>query len=489
MSQAALADSNGVALSGAPSSTDAARRPASVRRDAFPYTRRPLPWVLAAFMAMVFFIPVDGTELKVNIGVDAHPDRFAVILLVLAWVWFGGDQRAFVRTKRSKLFVMAACVFLVVAVASLMFDAPRIINMGELQLSEKKFALLVSFLVLGWFALSALRFEDLRGFISYLIGLAVLMAIGMLVERHTGYNVFYEWTRTIFKPIATVIPSPTDIHPGLNDEEGRAIVVGPTRHGLAATAMLVMIMPFALVRMLDAASRRSRWLNAFAFMLLIGGAVATDRKTALLVPFAVVVYVAWYRPRLLRLAPIGLVLVVGAIHFAAPGSLGTLLEVNHDVNNTSTLHREHDFTDLRPDVLAHLAFGRGYGAVNTEEPYVFRINDDEYLDELWTVGFVGLFAFIWLILAPVVLARKAIRLRGPTVSSLALAASAGCVAFFVACALFDSWSYSEPSYIFFLLGGLTTIAAAGPEGNVEPSRELARRLVARRPPRAVAAGA
>lgn len=488
MSQTALAGRDGVALSTAPLSTAPVQQRRSLRRDAFPYTSRPLPWVLAAFMAMVFFIPVDGTELKVNIGVDAHPDRFAVILLVLAWVCFGGDQRAFVHTRRSKLYVTAAVFFLVVAVASLLFDAPRIINMGELQLSEKKFALLGSFLVLGWFALTALRFEDLRGFTSYLIGLAVLMAIGMLVERHTGYNVFYEWTRSIFKPIASVIPSPTNIHPGLNDEEGRAIVVGPTRHGLAATAMLVMIMPFALVRMLDASSRRSRWLNAAAFMLLMGGAVATDRKTALLVPLAVIVYVAWYRPRLLRLVPLGLVLLVGAIHFAAPGSLGTLLEVNHDVNNTSTLHREHDFTDLRPDVLAHLAFGRGYGAVNTEEPYIFRINDDEYLDELWTVGFVGLFAFIWLILSPVVLARKAIRRRGSPVSSLALAASAGCVAFFVVCALFDSWSYSEPAYIFFLLGGLATIAAAGPEGNVVPSRELARKPTARRA-RTIAAGA
>lgn len=451
------------------------QQPEPAPRDAFPHTNRPLPWILAAFMAMVFFIPVDGTELKVNVGVDAQPDRLAVILLVLAWLRFGGDQRAFVHTRRSKLFVTAACIFLVVAMASLLFDAPRIINMGELGLSEKKFALLGSFLILGWFALTALRFEDLRGFASYLIGLAVLMSIGMIIERHTGYNVFYEWTRSILKPIATVIRSPTVIHPAFNVEEGRAVVVGPTRHGLAATAMLVMVMPFALVRVLEGASPKSRLLNAIAFALFMGGAVATERKTALLVPLAMVIYVLIYRPRLLRLAPIGLLLVVGVVHFAAPTTLGTLLNFNHDVNNTSTLHREHDFSDLRPDVLAHLAFGRGYGAIDIEEPYDFRINDDEYLDELWAVGLVGLAAFMWLILSPVVLARRAIRSGEPTVSVLALAASAGCVAFFVACALFDSWSYSEPSYIFFLLGAMTTIAAAGPAGNVIPSRELPRR--------------
>jgi hypothetical protein len=53
-------------------------------RDAFPHTRRPLPWFLAGFLAMVFFIPIDATELKFNIGVDSHPDRLGVVVLVLA---------------------------------------------------------------------------------------------------------------------------------------------------------------------------------------------------------------------------------------------------------------------------------------------------------------------------------------------------------------------------------------------------------------------
>ena len=85
-----------------------------------------------------------------------------------------------------------------------------------------------------------------------------------------------------------------------------------------------------------------------------------------------------------------------------------------------------------------------------------------------------------MILAPVVLARSAIRTRGPTVASLALAASGGCVAFFVVCALFDSMGFTEAPYMFFLVAALTTIAAAGPEGNVEPVRELTRKLAGRR---------
>src|ERR1700689_2777946 len=108
MSKAAVADRARSVRSPAPSSTASMPPAASTPRakptpraapdprDAFPHTRRPLPWLLAGFLAMLFFIPNDATELKIHIGVDSHPDRFAVIGLVLAWLWFGGDQRAFV---------------------------------------------------------------------------------------------------------------------------------------------------------------------------------------------------------------------------------------------------------------------------------------------------------------------------------------------------------------------------------------------------------
>jgi hypothetical protein len=456
--------------------------------DAFPYTKRPLPWLLAGFLAMLFFVPIASSELKVHLPVDSRVDRFAVIGLVLAWLLLGGDQRAFLRTKRSKLYVTAACVFLVLAVASLFLDLGRIVNLDDLQLAGKRFALLGSFLVLSWFALTALRFEDVRGFTTYLIGLATIMSIGMIVERHTGYNVFYNWSDAILSPIANVAPSPTDIHPAFGTE-GRVVVVGPTQHGLAAATMLVIVMPFALVRVFQATSRRSWWLNAAASALMVAGALATDRKTALFVPIAVLIYIAFYRPRqVLRLAPVGIVVLAAVVHVASPGALGSVVNLNRDANSNSTAHRVGDFEDVAPDVVAHPVLGRGFGTLNPQQPDQFRINDNEYIDELWQVGVVGLLAFVWMILAPVVIARRAIRTRGPTIGSLALATSAGCIAFLVTCALFDSLSFPQAPYMFFVVAALTTIAAAGPEGNVEPSLKRARRLAAvERSPHPVAA--
>lgn len=450
-------------------------------RDAFPHTRRPLPWLLAGFVAMLFFVPIDSTELDVSLPVGAQIDRFAIVGLVLAWLVLGGDQRAFLRTRRSKLYVGAACVFLALAVASLLLDTGRIVNIGDFTLAEKRFGLLGSFLVLSWFTLTALRFEDVRGFATYLIGLGTVMSIGLLIERHTGTNIFYELSATILKPIAKVAAAPTNIHPEYGTD-GRVVVVGPTLHGLAATTMLMVTMPFALVRMFDvdharAGWRRSWWLNAIALTLMLVGAASTDRKTALLVPIAVVLYLGCYRPRkVLRLAPIGLVALVGLVHFASPGALGTIFTPSAGLSSSSTTHRVGDFSNVTPDVLAHPVLGRGYGTLNIEHSTQFRINDDEYVDEIWQVGAAGLAAYIFMILAPVLIARRAIRTRDPAVSSLALAASAGCVAYLMVNALFDAMSFPQAPYMFFMVAAITVIASAGPAGNVVPSRERVRQL-------------
>jgi O-Antigen ligase len=450
---------------------EAASAPAVGAPDAFPRTRRPLPWVLAGFLGMLFLVPIDSTELKVHLPVDSRIDRLAVLLVVLAWMWLGGDRKAFVRSGRSRLFPAAATIFLLIAVASLLLDMERIVNMGELNLAFKRFALLGSFLLISWFAMVALRFRDMRGMASYLIGLGTVMACGILVERHSGYNAFYSISATVLKPIATVAPAPTVIHPAYGTD-GRVVVVGPTVHGLAATTMLMVVMPFALVRVLEAGSRRTWLLNACAFALMLGAAAATDRKSALVVPVAVVAYLAWYRRRqVLRLAPIGLVLLVGLVHLASPGALGTLLS-SEAVEGSSTTHRLADFTDVAPDILAHPVLGRGFGTLDPELTTFFRINDNEYIDELWEVGLIGLAAYLAMIAAPVVAARKSIRAGEPDVAPLALAASAGCIAYLVANALFDAMSFPQAPYMFFIVAALTTVAVGGREADlVEGERE------------------
>lgn len=449
--------------------------------DAFPYTRRPLPWLLAGFLAMVFVVPIDSTVLNVHLPVDSHIDRFAVVILVAAWFWFGGDQRAFMRTKRSKLLVSAACVYVVVAVASDLFDAHRLINLSEMTLPLKQFALFLSFLTVGWFAMTALRYEDIRGMATWLIILASITAVGMVIERQTGYNIFYIWSGAILKPIATVAPSPTVINYAFGSD-GRVAVLGPTQHGLAATTMLVMVAPFAFVRALDAGRRAMRLRYAAAGVLILASAMATDRKSAFVIPIVIFIYLTAYRPRqILRFAPLWLPLLAVLVHIAAPGSIGHILNINGAASSGSTTHRLGDYSGIAADIDAHPILGRGFGSINVDQAWMFRINDNQYLDELWAVGVVGLLAYGWIVLSPVLTARRAIRSKDPNVAPLALAGSAGCVGFFVANALNDALGYPQMPYVFFVVAAMTVVVSAGAAGNVEPAGGVRRLMRVSRP--------
>jgi hypothetical protein len=449
----------------------AALRARALEIDGFPRTKRPLPWLLAGFLALLFLVPVDSTDAKIHLPVNSHIDRFAIVVMVIGWIVCGGDQRTFAGGRRSKLFAGAVFVFAVIAVASLLFDAPRIVNLGQLTLAEKRFATLFSYLTVGWFALTAIRREDLRGFVSYLIGLACITSLGVLVERRTGYNAFYNLSEVILKPIATVGAAPTNIHPTFGSD-GRLDIVGPTIHGLAVTAMLTMVMPFALVRMFDATTRRLKIRYALATLLILGGAMSTDKKTAVVVPLVMILYIGWYRRRqILRLVPVGLILLVPLVHFVSPGALGSIFDKNNAVNSDSTLHRAGDISSLVPDILAHPVLGRGFGTLNPDIPTQFRINDNEYLDEAWEVGIVGLLAYIAMIIAPIASARRSIKSRDPMVQSVALAASAGCICYLTVSALFDAFSFVQAPYTFFIVAAVAT-AASAPEEATEVAPKL-----------------
>jgi hypothetical protein len=448
----------------------AAAQAATGTADAFPHTRRPFPWLLAGFLAMVYTVPIDSAIVKIHLPVDSGLDRFAVIILVGAWWWFGGDQRAFNRTRRSKLFVAAVAVFVSLAVASDIFDVHRLIILNALTLPIKQFAILLSFVAVGWFAFTALRYEDVRGLATWLIILGTITAAGMIVERQTGYNVFYNWSRILLKPIAIVPSSPTVLNYGFGSD-GRVSVLGPMQHPLAATVLLVMTSPFAIVRALDAGKRGMRIRYGLAGVLMLMAAMATDRKSAFVVPVVMFIYLICYRPRqILKWAPIWLPVLAVLVHFAAPGAIGHILDVNGAANSGSTTHRLGDFSGISADVNAHPILGRGFGSIDADKAWLYRINDNQYLDILWATGIAGLLSYAWVLFSPVFIARKTIRARIPVRSSLALAGSAACLSFFVANLLFDAFTYPQNPYLFFVIAAMTVITCAGPEGNVEPVR-------------------
>ena len=87
--------------------------------------------------------------------------------------------------------------------------------------------------------------------------------------------------------------------------------------------MLTFAFSLCLTRLVEPTQRR-RWLVALAAVVILAGAFATQRKSALVVPVAVVAAMVVIRPReAVRLAPIGVVMLL-AMPIVAPGALGSI---------------------------------------------------------------------------------------------------------------------------------------------------------------------
>jgi O-antigen ligase len=428
--------------------------------DAWPHTRRPLPWLFAALLAMIFLVPFDAMRLKVSMPVSSDFDRFLVIAIVAVWA-IGtalGKPKAIERLRPSG-WAVGMIAFLLVAVASIAFNVGRITNLGEWEDAQKHLAVLFSLAAVFAIVTLNLRASELRPFSVLIVILAVITATGTIYEKKTGYNVFYETSSKVFSPIATVEPSPTEVNPDPATTP-RPTITGPTRHALSVTSILGMALPFAVVLAAITPTWRRRLLWGIAACLIIAGALITQRKSGAVVPAMALLVLFVLRPRqLLRLAPFGIVALAVALA-VTPGIFSTVRELGHTSEQDSTAGRTSDYPAVVPDLLTRPAIGRGYGTLDSERVDTYRIFDNEYLGQLFQVGALGLLAFIAMIITPLIVARSVLRSDDPVRGPPALAAGAACVAFGVACALYDILTFPQAPYLFLFMAGMCVCAAS-----------------------------
>jgi O-antigen ligase len=177
---------------------------------------------------------------------------------------------------------------------------------------------------------------------------------------------------------------------------------------------------------------------------------------------------------MLRWTPVALLVLIPAIHFVAPGALGTFHVLASAGSSDSTTQRISDYSGIAPDVLSHPVIGEGYGSLDSDNARWYRILDNEYLGELFQVGILGVLAYLAMVLAPLVTAHGVIRRasgRAPPI----VAAAAGCAAYAVVSGTFDAMSFPQAPYSFFFVAGLIAAAAAarGDQAALGPGRRLA----------------
>jgi O-antigen ligase len=454
----------------APATTGQAAEFRSIAADGaaggdWPRTTRVLPWLIAAFLVMLWLIPVDSTSLPFNLPFDSKVDRFALGALAVMWLYSFGSGRFGPSWRQSRVNT-AIFLFVLVSVASLAANATALIRVEEFELGLKKLSLLLCYATFFVIVATSVRKREIPRFLLLVMGLASITALGTVIEYRGGTNYFFEWTQHL--PVVNVAPPPED------PAYGRASIVGPTQHGLADAAILAMVLPFAVVFMLQARDRRRQLLYAAMVALLFAGGIATQRKTALVLPITAFVVLFVYRPRyVVRLLPLGIAMFL-VTHTVAPGALGGVRYQLQGGGEKSNEARTSDYAAVLPDIETRPWLGRGYG---TYDPVFYEVQKlpggrHRYLDNMLLhlvieVGIMGLIAYLAIGGAAVGLlhrlARSTDRIRaGPALG--VVAAVAVCV---VASVLFDALAFRQVPYVYFFLLALGVVMAV-------PERRTAR---------------
>ncbi len=425
---------------------------AGARLGDWPRTTRVLPWMIAVMLAVIWLVPFNTIQLSASLPIDLKFDRLVLPFVFGVWVLAlaaGGRHAPRIRMTWIHVGVLA---LIGVACLSLVLDAPYLNQTLEFETAAKKLVLLGSYVMLFFIVASVVRRREVPAFMTYMLVLATLCALGTIWEYRFHYNVFYALSDQLLPGIFQVGAAESSAI----DDIGRRVVRGPGELPLEAVAMIAMGLPLAVVRLIGASETRKRVMYGLCVALMIAGALATYRKSAFIAPISVFLTLAYFRRReLVRLSPLGLVLIV-MIPVISPGAVGSVLgQLSGNRLHVATVSdRSSDYDAVRPDVWTNLAFGRGYGSY---EHTSYRILDMELLRQLIEVGALGLAAYIFVIFSIVGVARGPIRRRSPTEAPIALAAAAAAVAFLVVSTLFDVMSFPHTPYLLLITAALLAV--------------------------------
>jgi hypothetical protein len=305
---------------------------------------------------------------------------------------------------------------------------------------------------------------------ALVVGGAVL-AVCALWEGQTHYNVFNQLGSWI--PFLKLDQLPYSLISDQNDRGGRLRVYGPAQSPIAFGALFVMILPLGIY--LVKRTGRRVWVGA---TLLIGlGALSTVSRTAIVMLLVLVLaYWRFRRAEVQRCWPLVVPLLI-AVHFALPGTLGTLqgafLPKGGIVAEQSAgagTYGSGRIADLGPglhDARQRLLLGQGFGTRLTDrsEPKVNApILDDQWLSTLLETGIFGVLAWVWLFAR---FYRRMMRAAGSddTARAWLLAGLGGSMlAFAVSLGTYDAFSFIQVTILAFLQFGLGAAVLSAREG-------------------------
>jgi hypothetical protein len=423
-----------------------------------------LAWrnLVALMILVILFVPMRRFVLPGSLPFQLDLFRLLVAFVLGGWIAsLLVDPR--VRLRRSGL-EGPLLLILATSVASVLANADRVARNG----SEvgKSLSYLLSYFVVFFIIVGVTKKKEHLDFLlKMLVAGAAFVAACAIVESRTQFNLFDE----LFSAL-----------PVFRQQEDAALIgdlsrgyraFGSAQHPIALSAALVLVLPISayLVRHLG---QRRWWIAAG---LLTAGAFASVSRTSVMMLFAVGLVFLWLQPRELKRLWIAVIPALALVHFALPGTLGTIkqsftpsegliAQQSVDIGSSD----QGRIADIRP-ALERLSqdplFGIGYatrvvGALGPDG----RILDDQWLGTLLDTGVPGAFAWLWLVLRSLRRLGAAARQDPSSRSWLPTAFAASVAAFAFGMFFFDTFAFIQVTLLFFVVLALSCVASTSEFG-------------------------
>lgn len=408
--------------------------------------------MIAVVVVVVLIVPIKRYELPGDLPFDIELYRLLVAGILACWASSLLIDRR-VRLRRTPFDKPLALIVFAVF-ASELANPSRVRSLDSYV--AKSLTFLLSFVLLYLFVATIVRHRrDIELILKVLVGCGAVVAIFALVERRSGYNVFYH--------LQGVLPF-LQFNGGEDIvRNGRLRVIGSAQHPIAFGAMFALLVPLSIALVRTAG--RKWWV---ATGLTTFAVLATGSRTAIIMLVTSTAIFLWLKPaETKRLAPLLLPAIV-LVHFAVPGALVTLKESFFPPGGLVA-----EQTELAPGSDPQLAGGRirllrpsleewtrkpfvgqGWGTRITGFDSTFRnaaILDNQWLGTLLELGIVGAVGWLWLIGRAVRRLARAAREASERDSWLFASFAAAIAGFGVGMFTFDAFSFIQVTFLFWVL--------------------------------------
>jgi hypothetical protein len=408
----------------------------------------PWPRLLTLMVLTILFIPIRRYSLPFRVGIQMEPYRLLVAVIVVGWVTsLLVDRRVRVRGSG---FGGPIALLLVTAIASEAANHARFASVQSIAIKQLSF--LVSFVVVLYVVVSVIdRRDHVDTLVRTLVGGGAVVAVLTLFEARSQYNVFDHLAT--FVPILRFEAMP---YVG-NDGRGYRAYAS-AQHPISLGAALVMLIPLAIY-LIKSTGQRRWW---FAASVLLMGALVTRSRTGVLVLVVMTIVYAFQRPReVKRLWPALLPMLI-ALHFAAPGTIGTIkgaffpkggivASENQDAGTTGS-GRVADLGPGMKEWKRKPFVGEGFGTRVVDGPTANApILDDQWLTTLLESGAFGVFGWGWLFVRAHRRFTRAAKADPSARGWLFTGLAAAVTGYAVSMATFDSFAFIQVSFLLWLV--------------------------------------